>query len=115
MDAIHFRLQAAHAREMAMSGEDLRLTEMLLEVARELDAEADALEAVAAQTPATPRAAERARLHAVSSNRNTMPAGIFDLAIFGVSKRDSLTARRSMSKTTVQDHALQLQDTDGER
>ena len=45
MDANHFRQRAAHAREMATSGEDPRLSQMLLEVARELDVEADSIEA----------------------------------------------------------------------
>ncbi len=45
MDANHFRQRAARAREMAKSGDDPRLAEMLLEVARDLDAEADAIDA----------------------------------------------------------------------
>lgn len=45
MDANHFRQRAAHAREIATSGEDPRLSQMLLEVARELDVEADSIEA----------------------------------------------------------------------
>ncbi len=45
MDALHFRRKAAEARELAKSGDDVRLAEMLLELARELDAEADAIEA----------------------------------------------------------------------
>jgi len=45
VDANHFRQRAARAREMAKSGDDPRLAEMLLEVARDLDAEADAIDA----------------------------------------------------------------------
>lgn len=45
MDATHFRQRAARAREMAQSGEDIRLSRMLLEVAHDLDAEAAAIEA----------------------------------------------------------------------
>lgn len=45
MDANHFRSWAARAREMAKSGDDPRLAEMLLEVARDLDAEAEAIDA----------------------------------------------------------------------
>jgi hypothetical protein len=45
VDAKHFRKRAARAREMAKSGDDPRLAEMLLEVARDLDAEADAIDA----------------------------------------------------------------------
>jgi len=45
LDAAHFRQRAARAREMAQSGDDMRLSRMLLEVALDLDAEADAMEA----------------------------------------------------------------------
>jgi hypothetical protein len=44
LDAAHFRKRAARAREMAQSGDDVRLSRMLLEVALDLDAEADAME-----------------------------------------------------------------------
>ena len=47
MDADHFRNRAAKAREMARIGEDARLSQMLLEVAADMDAEADAIEAAA--------------------------------------------------------------------
>jgi hypothetical protein len=36
---------------MARTGEDVRLTQMLLEVAAEMDAEADAIEAAAEKRP----------------------------------------------------------------
>jgi hypothetical protein len=45
LEAIHFRLRAAHAREIAQFGDDLRLSRMLLDVALDLDAEAEAMEA----------------------------------------------------------------------
>jgi hypothetical protein len=45
LDATHFRQRAARAREMAQSGDDLRLSRMLLDVAVDLDAEAEAMEA----------------------------------------------------------------------
>lgn len=45
MDANHFRNRAAKAREMARAGDDIRLVEMLLEVAFDLEAEAEAIEA----------------------------------------------------------------------
>lgn len=45
MDANHFRNRAAKARAMARAGDDARLAEMLLEVALDLEAEADAIEA----------------------------------------------------------------------
>ncbi len=45
MDAIHFRNRAARARDMARAGEDALLSQMLLEVANDLEAEADEIEA----------------------------------------------------------------------
>ena len=45
MDAQHFRRRAAQARELAKSGDDVRLANMLLDVASDMDAEADAIEA----------------------------------------------------------------------
>lgn len=52
MDAAHFRTRARTAREMAQAGEDVRLAQMLLEVAADMEAEADAIEAAAAKAPA---------------------------------------------------------------
>ena len=49
MDAGHFRHQAERARELACSGEDPRLTQMLLEVALDMEAEAEAIEAASRQ------------------------------------------------------------------
>lgn len=45
MDAGHFRQRAERAREMAKSGDDIRLSRMLLEVAIDLEAEAEAIDA----------------------------------------------------------------------
>jgi hypothetical protein len=45
LDATHFRQRAARARELAQSGDDVRLSRMLLDVASDLDAEAEAIEA----------------------------------------------------------------------
>jgi hypothetical protein len=45
LDAAHFRERAARARELAQSGDDIRLSRMLLDVALDLDAEAAAIEA----------------------------------------------------------------------
>jgi hypothetical protein len=45
LDATHFRQRAARARELAQSGDDIRLSRMLLDVAVDLDAEAEAIEA----------------------------------------------------------------------
>ncbi|HQT76136.1 MAG TPA: hypothetical protein PLD10_03705 [Rhodopila sp.] len=47
MDAAYFRSRAARARAMAQNGDDIRISGMLLEVANELDAEADLIEAEA--------------------------------------------------------------------
>ncbi len=48
MDAAYFRYRAQRAREMARAGEDPRLTQMLLEVALEMEAEAELIESQAA-------------------------------------------------------------------
>ncbi len=45
MKARHFRLKAAEAREMSKSGEDPILARMLLDVAHDLEAEADLIDA----------------------------------------------------------------------
>ena len=47
MDAMYFRNRAAEARAMARNGEDIRLSGMLLDLADELEAEADLIEAEA--------------------------------------------------------------------
>lgn len=51
MDAKYFRGRAVVARELACNGEDVRLVEMLLEVAADMDAEADAIDAENAARP----------------------------------------------------------------
>ena len=45
MNASYFRQRAAIARELAQAGDDRRLAQMLLELAIDLDAEAEAIEA----------------------------------------------------------------------
>ncbi len=55
LDATHFREQAARAREMAQKGDDIRLARMLLDVASDFDAEADAIEAQTATKHSRPR------------------------------------------------------------
>jgi hypothetical protein len=45
LDGSYFRRRAAEAREMAALGEDVQLSRLLLEVARDLEAEADDIEA----------------------------------------------------------------------
>ncbi len=47
MDATHFRHRAERARELARTGDDPRLAMMLLEVAVEMEAEAEAMDAAA--------------------------------------------------------------------
>ena len=49
MDARHFRHRAEQARELACSGEDPGLAQMLLEVALDMQAEAEAIEAESRQ------------------------------------------------------------------
>ncbi|HVY15453.1 MAG TPA: hypothetical protein VHB27_09500 [Rhodopila sp.] len=50
MDAAHFRAKAKAAREMARGGDDARLAQMLLDLAADLDAEADAIDAAVGQS-----------------------------------------------------------------
>ncbi len=45
MDALHFRKRAEQARELARDGEDMRLTQLLLALADDMDAEAEAMDA----------------------------------------------------------------------
>jgi len=88
LDATHFRQRAAHAREMAQSGDDLRLSRMLLEVALDMDAEAEAMEASsAAERRAFPRVSppdiHEALLHTVGQGSDTRPARIINLSVGG--------------------------------
>jgi hypothetical protein len=55
LDALHFRNSAKRARIMAQNGDDLRISRMLLQLADELDAEADLIEAEAQTTAGVPR------------------------------------------------------------
>ena len=92
MDAIHFRERAARAREMAQSGDDLRLSRMLLEVALDLDAEAEAIEAGGSTDR---RKSERSRgseiygafLHLIGSDTDARPVQIVDLSTGGARLR----------------------------
>ena len=45
MDALHFRKRAEQARELARDGDDMRLTQLLLALADDMDAEAEAMDA----------------------------------------------------------------------
>lgn len=51
VDAAYFRTRAKVAREMAQDGEDARIVQLLLELAADLDAEADSIEATALPAP----------------------------------------------------------------
>jgi hypothetical protein len=92
LDASHFRKRAAHAREMAQSGEDIRLSRMLLEVALDLDAEAEAIEAQAASERrgyARLRLSEirDALLHANETCHDPMPVQVLNLSKGGARLR----------------------------
>jgi len=92
LDAAHFRKRAARAREMAESGDDLRISQMLLEVARDLDAEAEAIEA---ERPDERRRLPRLRaggvygaiLHLGSDDTAGEPVRIIDLSAGGAKLR----------------------------
>lgn len=83
LDATQFRQHAARAREMAKSGDDIRLSRMLLDVAHELDAEADLMETEAPS--ARPPMAARTRVP--DGDADIVPVEIIDRAIFGKKSR----------------------------
>jgi hypothetical protein len=88
VDATHFRQRAARAREMAQSGDDIRLSRMLLEVAVDLDAEADAIESShAADRRRFPRlrSSDTAAglLHRVDADDDVIPVHVINLSIGG--------------------------------
>ena len=90
MDAAHFRQRAAHAREMAQSGDDVRLSRMLLEVALDLDAEAEAMEINSlTERRRTPRTHEiyAALLHVIDPRTDPTPVQILNLSIGGAKFR----------------------------
>jgi PilZ domain len=88
LDATHFRQSAARAREMAQSGDDMQLSRMLLEVAIDLDAEAEAMESSSATDR---RGFQRvagsgiygALLHLVGSGTDPKPVQLIDLSMSG--------------------------------
>ena len=55
LDASHIRHRAFRAREMAQAEDDFRLSQMLLKVAEDLEAEANAMEAEGQERRAFPR------------------------------------------------------------
>ncbi len=88
MDAAHFRQRAARAREMAQSGDDVRLSQMLLEVALDLDAEADAMESgqytERRRFPRVKRPGTRGSLlHTIDPPTSPRPVRIIDMSIGG--------------------------------
>jgi hypothetical protein len=92
LDAAHFRQRAAHAREMAQSGDDVRLSRMLLEVALDLDAEAEAMEINGlTERRRAPRIhggeVYEALLHMIDSRTDPTPVQIHNLSIGGAKFR----------------------------
>jgi hypothetical protein len=92
VDATHFRQRAAHAREMAQSGEDLRLSRMLLDVALDLEAEAEAIEAQTAQerrgfARVHMRGIEGGLLHFSDASQGPTPVQIVNLSRSGAKLR----------------------------
>ena len=114
MDATHFRQRAARAREMAESGEDIRLSKMLLDVAHDLDAEAKAIESGGTMerrrhTRLRPVGIHEALLHANDDYWDMTPVQIINLSRSGAKLR---TERPQMvgSKVTLElpDEGLHL-------
>jgi hypothetical protein len=92
LDAEHFRQRAARAREMAQFGDDVRISQMLLEVAREMDTEADAIDAGQhndqRQSPRyRPTEIYRATLHRAGNDTAARPVQIVDLSFGGANLR----------------------------
>lgn len=114
MDAIHFRQRAARARELAQSGDDVRLSRMLLEVASDLDAEADAMET--GDRDARPRAcrpeARTALLHMIGLPADPRPVQITNLSVGGAKFRtDSAPTPGSRVVLELPGSALRLDGT----
>ena len=106
MDAAHFRHQAEHARAMAKLGDDPLLTQMLLDVACDLDAEADAIQAkasAASRKPDSPLAP--------GDRLGLAPVGAFDLTIFAANTPGAAPPRGHNAPTrVVQDALMHLND-----
>ncbi|MFL5256716.1 MAG: hypothetical protein ACJ8AI_28240 [Rhodopila sp.] len=89
MDASHFRRRAAIARELALTGEDVRLAQMLMELAADLDAEADTMEAeqagaVTARRQQDDMAIPGALPEVMPGPADKRPAQIIDLTLTGI-------------------------------
>jgi hypothetical protein len=78
LNAAHFRERAATARDLAKSGDDLRLSRMLLEVAHDLEAEAEAMEA---ETGLSCRHTPLTRLHASADTTGAVAIQITGFSI----------------------------------
>jgi hypothetical protein len=78
LNAAHFRKRAATARELAKSGDDMRLSRMLLEVAHDLEAEAEAMDA---EIGVSCRHAPLDRLHASADTTGTVALQITGFSI----------------------------------
>ena len=122
MDAIHFRQKAANAREMAQSGDDIRLSRMLLEVALDFDAEAEAIEAWDAKGGSNPGCqylmeAYGATLrptfsHPDHTDTDAAPVQIINLSIGGVKFYTDLHLKPGSQMTLeLSRHALRLDGT----
>ena len=117
MDATHFRQRAARAREMAQSGDDFRLSRMLLEVAADLDAEADAIEAdIQAERRTLPRVRPHdcyeALLYGNDRNTDGQQVHIVNLSAGGARFRgDDAPSLGSRVVLELPDHAVRLSGT----
>jgi hypothetical protein len=117
LDATHFRQRAASAREMAQSGDDIRLSRMLLEVALDLDAEAEAIEAAGiSERRGFPRARPPeiygALLHTTGPNADTRPIQIVNLSVGGAKTRiDRAPTFGTQVTLELPSHSLHLDGT----
>ena len=108
MDATQFRERAARAREMAKSGDDLRLSRMLLDVARDLDAEAEAMEA---ETPAARIGMRTFEGGGTNGDHDIVAARVIDLGIRGA--RVTTDSQSGKPDASMPDYALHLEGTIG--
>jgi hypothetical protein len=117
LDAAHFRQRAMRAREMAQSGDDVRLSRMLLEVALDLDAEAEAMEAGGtAERRGFPRVYRpeiyEALLHMDDPLVDTRPVQIVNLSAGGAKLRtDRMPTVGSNVTLELPGHGLRLDGT----
>ena len=114
MDATHFRRRAASAREMAQSGEDIRLSQMLLDVAIDLEAEAAAIDAAEITEKRRFHRMRRmeiqgAVLHLIGLDHQTWPVRVVNLSAGGASVRiEHIPTPGSEVILELPNHALHL-------